>query len=193
MVRLRAIEPTDGDAFLADGLDTEAGRHGDDIKLPFPADAMRERIERDAKRRLDSAPELQHNAWLAVESLASGALVGSVTVHGTDTRHRHFEYGIAIFRAAQGNGFAREAVALALRYYFRELGYHRANATVYEFNNPSLALHRSLGFREEGRLRQSLFTNGQFYDELLFGMLAEEFGPLESSLPPVPFAAGGGT
>ena len=79
---------------------------------------------------------------------------------------------------------------MALRYYFRELGYHRANATVYEFNAPSLALHRSLGFREEGRLRQSLFTQGRYFDELLFGMLAEEFDALEQDLPVVPFAAG---
>ena len=39
----------------------------------------------------------------------------------------------------------------------------------------SIRLHEKLGFQLEGRLRRMIYTNGQFFDELLFGLTAEEF------------------
>jgi RimJ/RimL family protein N-acetyltransferase len=58
---------------------------------------------------------------------------------------------------------------------FRELRYQKANATVYAFNEGSLALHRKLGFVEEGRIRRNHFTNGEYHDEFWFGITREEF------------------
>ena len=179
-VKLRAVIDEDWESFHKDGMDTEAARFGDDIKFPTSAASLRERIEKSSK---STGP----NIWLAIEEIDSGVLVGSTSVHGADPRHRSFEYGVAIFREHRKKKYATEAVSLVLRYYFRELGYHRVRATVYGFNEPSLSLQRSLGFIEEGRLRQNLFTNGQFHDEVIFGMLHSEFDDLEAGLPPVPF------
>jgi RimJ/RimL family protein N-acetyltransferase len=36
-------------------------------------------------------------------------------------------------------------------------------------------LHEKLGFQLEGRLRRVVYTRGQYYDELYYGMTAEEF------------------
>jgi RimJ/RimL family protein N-acetyltransferase len=35
-----------------------------------------------------------------------------------------------------------------------------------------------MGFKLEGRLRRMVYTNGEFYDELYFGMTKEEFDQL---------------
>ena len=56
-----------------------------------------------------------------------------------------------------------------------ERPYQKANATVYAFNEASLALHRKLGFVDEARIRRNHFTNGEYHDELWFGMTREEF------------------
>lgn len=37
------------------------------------------------------------------------------------------------------------------------------------------SLHERLGFRLEGELRRMAFTEGQYFDEWVFGMTAEEF------------------
>ena len=175
-VRLRAVTPEDAARYFEDSLDSQAQRLADDIKLPFSLASLNGRIEKQADRQGD-------DIWLSVVDKVSCELVGSTSVHGADRRHRNFEYGIAIFAGQRRKGIASEAIALLLRYYFHELGYQRAQAKVYEFNEPSLLLHRSLGFTEEGRLRKSLYTNGEFHDEILFSMLAEEFAPLAARLP----------
>ena len=39
----------------------------------------------------------------------------------------------------------------------------------------SIRLHEKLGFKEEGRLRSMIFTNGKYYDKIYFGMTRDEF------------------
>ena len=46
---------------------------------------------------------------------------------------------------------------------------------VYAFNERSPRFHEKLGCTYEGRLRRMVFTNGRHYDEIYFGMTAEEF------------------
>ena len=70
---------------------------------------------------------------------------------------------------------ASEAVRLVLRWAFGEARYQKCDVTIYEFNEASVAFHRHLGFAEEGRRRRAVYTAGGFYDELLFGITAEEF------------------
>ena len=47
----------------------------------------------------------------------------------------------------------------------------------------SLALHDRMGFTREGTLRKNLFTQGRFFDEVVFGLLASECEALEAALP----------
>lgn len=62
-----------------------------------------------------------------------------------------------------------------MRYYFQELRYQKVTIHIYSFNDASAKLHETLGFQLEGRLRRTIFTKGQYFDELLYGMTREEF------------------
>jgi RimJ/RimL family protein N-acetyltransferase len=46
---------------------------------------------------------------------------------------------------------------------------------VYAYDTASLALHRKLGFVEEGRRRRAQFMAGPYHDEVLLGLTVEEF------------------
>ncbi len=176
--RLRALTTADARILLESHQDSDAWRHGDDIKLP----PSLEKIELNIQARNQPS---DNNCWLAIVD-PTGALVGTVNVHGADQRHANFEYGVHIFREYRQMGYASEAVRLLMRFYFQELGYHRMWATVYEFNEPSLALHQHLGFQAEGRLRENLYTNGRYWDEVIFGLLANEAANQIAKLPALP-------
>ncbi len=62
-----------------------------------------------------------------------------------------------------------------LRYFFDELRYQKATVTVYSFNVASIRLHEKLGFQREGQIRRTVYTRGQYFDELFYGMTCEEF------------------
>lgn len=119
--------------------------------------------------------EDEENRRFAIESLDGSALTGTIGTFRCDPRNGTFWYGLAIFRAHWRHGYARDAVRVLLRYYFGERRYQKANAGVYAFNQPSIALHRALGFIEEGRERRHIFAAGEHHDALLFGMTIDEF------------------
>ena len=52
---------------------------------------------------------------------------------------------------------------------------NRIGAEIYEFNEPSIKLFESNGFQLEGRLRQYIFKDGVYKDELLYSLLREDW------------------
>lgn len=58
---------------------------------------------------------------------------------------------------------------------FEELNLHRVTATVFAYNERSIALLEKLGFRREGAFREFLERDGRRYDMLLYGLLCHEW------------------
>jgi RimJ/RimL family protein N-acetyltransferase len=171
LVRLRAVEPEDWEFFYSmDESTTDFGRATDEIWFPRSKEATRQWAEGQAKAGAS------HDAFrFQIEALASGELVGTLNTHTASQRVGTFMYGLAIAPEHQRRGYASEAIRLVLRYFFQEKRYQKVNAEVYSFNQASIELHERLGFTLEGRLRRMVYTDGQFYDALIYGMLREEF------------------
>jgi RimJ/RimL family protein N-acetyltransferase len=86
-----------------------------------------------------------------------------------------FSHGLAIGAGHRRQGFGTEAVGLLLRFYFGELRYQKCDTSIYGFNDASLAMHEKLGFQIEGRVRRAVFARGEYHDELIVGITADEF------------------
>lgn len=92
--------------------------------------------------------------------------------------HRDVSMGIALVAGRRGNGYGAEAINWALDWGFRWGGYHRIGLSVFSYNTRAIRLYRSLGFVEEGRIRESLYHDRKRYDEIFFGMLVSEWEKL---------------
>jgi RimJ/RimL family protein N-acetyltransferase len=174
-VRLRAVEPKDAGTFYkwAADYDDESDRSCDEIHFPGTYDAMVARVEARAKR------EPQNDEFLWIIENADGIAVGNINTFDCNKRFGTFKYGLGIAREHWGKGYAKYAVKIILRYYFRELRYQKVTVYIYSFNERSMKLHESLGFKQEGRIRRAVFTNGNYYDEVLYGMTCEEFDAID--------------
>lgn len=75
--------------------------------------------------------------------------------------------------AAKGSGAKLGAVALTFA--FQELQLHKVCGQALGFNEASKRFHRSLGFREEGRLREQHLIGGAYHDLICFGLLSNEW------------------
>ena len=168
-VRLRAIEPSDWEAYFAWNQDDEQARGVSNIPFPQSAEAVRQWAQQEAVRKPEG------DAFRFVIENETGEVVGDLTAHNCDARVGSLSYGITIRREHRRCGYAFEAITLVLRYYFRELRYQKATVTVYSFNEASARLHESLGFQLEGRIRRTVFTGGHHCGELVYGITSEEF------------------
>ncbi|MGE5675316.1 MAG: GNAT family N-acetyltransferase [Mycobacterium leprae] len=169
-VRLRGMEPTDWQEFYKWNQDTEMARYSYEIPFPQSQDAVRKHTAATAETRIAVNDEFR----FVIETLG-GEFAGQINTHSCDRKNGTFQYGVAIVPRFQRQGFAAEAVRLVLNYFFGELRYQKVSARVYSFNGPSIRLHESLGFKLEGRLRRMIYTGGEYYDELVYGLTAEEF------------------
>ncbi|WP_227287981.1 GNAT family N-acetyltransferase [Boseongicola sp. H5] len=87
--------------------------------------------------------------------------------------------GLALwgFYVAPGSrpGLGRRLGALALGHAFDHRGWHRLEGRVRAGNDASRRFHSTLGFRQEGRLRDAHRTDMGYEDVMVFGLLATEW------------------
>jgi ribosomal-protein-alanine N-acetyltransferase len=84
--------------------------------------------------------------------------------------------GYAVAEAANGRGYATEAVQAAARIGFEELGLHRVQAAVIPRNGASVRVLEKSGFRREGFAERYLLINGVWEDHILFAVTRDEYG-----------------
>jgi RimJ/RimL family protein N-acetyltransferase len=77
--------------------------------------------------------------------------------------------------ARRGKGYGLEALQLALAFAFQELNLYRVQATIFSYNQSSIALVEKLGFHREGAYREFIQRDGQRYDMYLYGLLRREW------------------
>ncbi|MFJ1625819.1 GNAT family N-acetyltransferase [Streptomyces sp. NPDC088190] len=170
-IRLRGIEPDDWAAFMRFAEDEE--RLGDLLNPPRSAAGHRAWAQEQATTGSEG-----DCFRLVIEAADTGEAVGAVGASHADPRAGWFEYGITIGADHRRNGYASEAVLLLLRFMFAERRFHKCQARILAHNEASLALHRRLGFVEEGRLRDHVYFAGRHHDLVTVGMLADEFARL---------------
>lgn len=110
---------------------------------------------------------------------------GFVILQGCRNPHRSVELKrMVLQRAGQGRGIGRECVRCLKRMAFADLRAHRFWLDVKSLNERALALYRSEGFVEEGRLRESVrldAAGADGYDSLIvMSMLDREFRAREA-------------
>jgi len=112
---------------------------------------------------------------LAVILRETGQHLGEVTLFVTSVEHRGGEIGFVFHPEFHGRGFAAEASAELLRLGFAELGMHRIIGRLDARNSGSAALLQRLGLRQEAHFVSNEFLKGEWTDELVFALLADDW------------------
>ena len=83
--------------------------------------------------------------------------------------------GYWIDQAMAGNGYTPEAVVVALRFAFEDLGLHRVQVSVIPRNRSSHRVVEKLALRNEGTALRYLEINGVWEDHVRYAITAEEW------------------
>jgi RimJ/RimL family protein N-acetyltransferase len=113
------------------------------------------------------------------ERKEDGALVGDLGVGFGLPGHAQVELGYRVLPAYHRLGYGREAVAGIISFLIERHRIHRFVGVAAEQNAASVALLRSLGFRQEGHFRQSFLCHGEWIDDVYFALLAEEWAGIK--------------
>lgn len=117
----------------------------------------------------------RHKFQLAVTLKSSGQLIGNCGIRLPEPESIEADLGYELDPAHWGQGYATEAARAMLHFGFTGLGLHRIWASVLAVNEGSVRLLQKLGFKQEGHLREKEYFKGQYWDSLIFGLLATEW------------------
>ncbi|GAP19939.1 GNAT family N-acetyltransferase [Leptolinea tardivitalis] len=112
---------------------------------------------------------------LLIEDL-QGRAIGLVSLMDINFKDRSAEFGIYLGeRPAIGKGQGKDASITMMKFAFSELGLHRLFLYVFEENTRAIASFEECGFRTEAVLRENVFYEGKFHNQLIMGLLSEDF------------------
>lgn len=118
------------------------------------------------------------------------AFLGELNLTVFDADNRNAEIGFLFLPEFHGHGYATEAARELLRIAFVDWDLHRLIGRCDARNDSSARLMRRLGMRQEAHFRRNEFIKGEWTDELVFALLAEEWAAGGQSSRPAGGSAG---
>ena len=126
-------------------------------------------------------------AWTIRQRSAGTYVCFAVTLRGSDTAIGIFqvrqldsdfgaaEWGFVIGSRFWGTGVFQDAAALVLEFVFDTLGVHRLEARAAVLNGRGNGALQKMGGVQEAVLRKSFMCNGQYVDQVLYAILADDW------------------
>jgi aminoglycoside 6'-N-acetyltransferase len=162
--------------------DSDATLHGERLTLRAPRDG-----DAEALTAILAEPEVAR--WWGTNDIAAvreelpacfvivigDAPAGWVLyTEETEPGYRHVAFDIMLTESAQGQGYGREALRLAIRH-FIERGHHRFTIDPAVHNERAIRCYAAVGFKPVGVLREyERLDDGPWHDSLLMDLLARE-------------------
>lgn len=142
--------------------------------------------EAETQKSLDEFIINQHENPRTIYKMAitippEDTAVGMIKLSRNQESIREWEVGWAIRPDQWGKGYATEAAWQIMDWGFRELNIHRIVAFCHASNAASVRVMEKLGMHQDGRLRESRWLKGRWWDEFVYAILEREWGNLNVS------------
>lgn len=170
-VYLRPLQREDMVSFYESAKDEEI-RYMTGTRATFTMEQLYAHYEKIAK------DDSRHD--FAICLVEDDRLIGELSIMDIEPENQKAGFRIALNNKKDFNkGYGTEAVQLALKFVFEELKLNRLQLEVYSHNIRGIKAYEKAGFKREGVLRESLYYNNQFSDEIIMGMLRKDYEELK--------------
>jgi RimJ/RimL family protein N-acetyltransferase len=165
-VVLRGVQREDLEELweVLDDLEVDARSSGEP-PLPFSQARWVEQFEQDLGESKRDQPVF------VIE--VDGQMIGQIDLHNIDDYHGTCELGIAIGRDHWAQGYGQDAVRTLVDFAFRHLNLRKVVLYALADDQRAVGAYRAAGFEEEGRLREQVWFDGEYRDELVMSALRD--------------------
>src|SRR3984893_14684487 len=114
-------------------------------------------------------------ALFSVVELARGELAGAGLLWAIDLHNRSAHLGLSLRPSFRGRGLGSDVVLALCEYGFTVRGLHRLQVDTLASNAAMIRAAERAGVTLEGTLRRAGWVNGEFADEVILGLLADDW------------------
>lgn len=128
------------------------------------------------KKYINESNDSLNKIVLAIVDKQTDRHIGNISLQNINYINRSAEFAILIGEKDYwGQGIAREAGSLLIEHGFNCLNLNRIYCGTYSNNLGMQRVAKSLGFIEEGILREADYKEGSYIDVINYGLLRSEF------------------
>ena len=169
-IRLRAAERSDLEKFI-EWVNDPAVTRGIALFLPMSSVDEEKWFETAMQKPQEEKPLV-----IEIKQGDDWRVIGNSGFFDVDWIVRSAEVGIMIGdKSVWNQGYGTETMRLLLCHAFRTLNLHRVFLRVFSDNLNAIRAYEKVGFVHEGRLRQAVYTDGDYHDLLMMSVLRAEW------------------
>ena len=101
--------------------------------------------------------------------------IGMISFNSICKKSNQGEIGYWLDKEYTGNGIMSSAVSRLIKFGFEDLSLNKITIIASAKNYPSRSIARRLGFVQDAILRCDAYLDGEFHDNIVFSMLADEW------------------
>lgn len=168
-IELSSIDATTAEWWYENRQDSETKKFN-----PLAAstiDSLRERLSKTSSNLLDYE-SVDAFFWLIK---VEDEKVGHLTMQNLNRMMQTAEIGYGVSLQLRGRQIGTRAVELLAKNIFTHTPLRKLIAFVHEDNRASRKLLEKVGFQQEGLLREHYLVNGKATNEVIYGLLRQEF------------------
>ena len=111
----------------------------------------------------------------AIEKKADGTYIGGCGINNVDWKNSVATVGIFLGKDFLSQGYGTDAMKVLVKFIFDQMNIHKVILHVFSFNKRAIRSYEKVGFRIEGTLREQIYRDGKYYDEVIMGILKEDW------------------
>ena len=173
-VKVRAAEEADLSILTESRKNPDSLRqwYEDEILFPLSEKEIRDGFINDLNDFYKDDKKL-----FIIETLP-GDYAGQLQIWHVNRRAGVIRHGIFMEEEFRGQGFAKEALAIVLDFYFNELNYRKSSPYVYSYNINSQKFHEKFGYKLEARVKEEHYSRNGYHDLLYYSLFKDEFNEI---------------
>ena len=105
----------------------------------------------------------------------TAVVIGRLRIQNINWQHHNCEVGLDILPEYRGKGYGKKSYEMVLEFLFNHYNMHMVYVKVADFNPNARRLYEKVGFKETGRLPQSYFRNGKYWDYIIMSIIKDEY------------------
>lgn len=165
---LRELRSTDTDSYWNLMSNPESIKY---YRQPLSSiEEVNAEFEKD-KRRFKVGEAIR---W-AVTINEKDAFIGNIDIYNIQSYKHKATLGCALLPEYRHKGIAFEAINAVLSFLFNSLNFNRIELYVHPENTQAIKTYKSIGFQQEGILREYEIFENSFTDMILFSILKNEW------------------
>jgi len=102
-------------------------------------------------------------------------IIGRLRIQSINWLHNNCEVGLDITPEYRGKGYGVKSYEMLLEFLFNHLNMNMVYLKVADFNPNAKKLYEKVGFKETGRLPQSYYRHGKYWDYIIMSLTKDEY------------------